>query len=142
MVEQISRLLAVNGFIPHGYCLSWSPTLVVTFLVSDVLIFLSYLSMPVALGYFARKREDFPYRWLLWLYSAFILACGATHLMGAIVLYTPMYAFDALLKACTAAISVVTAIALWPLLPQALKLPSPLQLKKANEALQSEISYP
>ncbi len=141
MVEQISRLLAVNGYIPHGYCISWSPTLVVTFVVSDLLIFLSYLSMPVALGYFARKREDFPYRWLLWLFSAFILACGATHLMGAIVLYQPMYALDALLKACTAAISVVTAIVLWPLLPQALKLPSPIQLRKANEALQSEISY-
>ena len=141
MVEQISRLLAVNGYIPHGYCLSWSPPLVVTFVISDVLIFLSYMSMPVALGYFARKREDFPYRWLLWLFSAFILACGATHLMGAIVLYKPMYAFDALLKACTAAISVVTAIVLWPLLPQALKLPSPMQLKKANEALQNEISH-
>ncbi|MCC7228394.1 MAG: EAL domain-containing protein, partial [Burkholderiaceae bacterium] len=134
-------LLAVNGYIPHGYCLSWSPPLVVTFVISDVLIFLSYMSMPVALGYFARKREDFPYRWLLWLFSAFILACGATHLMGAIVLYKPMYAFDALLKACTAAISVVTAIVLWPLLPQALKLPSPMQLKKANEALQNEISH-
>ena len=136
MIEHLSRLLAVNGYI-----LSWSPPLVVTFVVSDVLIFLSYLSMPVALVYFARKREDFPYRWLLWLFSAFILACGATHLMGAVVLYEPMYALDALLKACTAVISVVTAIVLWPLLPQALKLPSPIQLKNANEALQSEISY-
>jgi len=139
MIEELSRLLAVNGYIPHGYCLSWSPTLVFTFVVSDVLIFLSYFSMPLALGYFAHKRQDFPYRWLLWLFSAFIMACGATHLMGAVVLWQPMYGLDALLKAITAAISVATAIALWPLLPHALKLPSPTQLRLANEALQREI---
>lgn len=57
MVEQISRLLAVNGYIPHGYCISWSPTLVVTFVVSDLLIFLSYLSMPAAIS--ARKTGGF-----------------------------------------------------------------------------------
>jgi diguanylate cyclase (GGDEF)-like protein/PAS domain S-box-containing protein len=138
-MEELTRLLAVSGYIPHGYCLSWSPTLVGTFVVSDILIFLSYFSMPVALGYFAHKRQDFPYRWLLWLFSVFIMACGTTHLMGAIVLWEPMYALDALLKAVTAAISVVTAIVLWPLLPHALKLPSPTQLRLANEALQTEI---
>lgn len=139
MIEELSRLLAVNGYIPHGYCLSWSPPLVFTFVVSDVLIFLSYFSMPLALGYFARKRQDFPYRWLLWLFSAFIMACGTTHLMGAVVLWQPMYGLDALLKAVTAVMSVATAIALWPLLPHALKLPSPTQLRQSNDALQREI---
>ncbi|MDD5030154.1 MAG: ATP-binding protein [Rhodoferax sp.] len=139
MIEELSRLLAVNGYIPHGYCLSWSPTLVFTFVVSDLLIFLSYFSMPLALIYFARKRQDFPYRWLLWLFSAFIMACGATHLMGVVVLWQPMYGLDALLKAITAVISVGTAIALWPLLPHALKRPSPTQWRRANEALQREI---
>ena len=133
-------LLAVNGYIPHGYCISWSPTLVTTFVASDVLIFLSYFSMPLALGYFAKQRKDFPYRWLLWLFAAFIMACGATHLMGAIVLWEPMYALEAVLKAATAVISVVTAIALWPLIPHALKLPSPAQLRRLNEELQLEIA--
>jgi len=140
-MEELTRLLAVNGYIPHGYCLSWSPVLVGTFVISDILIFLSYFSMPLALGYFARKRQDFPYRWLLWLFSAFIMACGATHLMGAIVLWEPMYALDALLKAVTAVISMATAVALWPLLPHALKLPSPSQLQRANAALESEIAH-
>jgi len=139
-MEELTRLLAINGYIPHGYCLTWSPVLVNTFVISDVLTSLSYFSMPLALGYFARKRQDFPYRWLLWLFSAFILACGTTHLMDAIVLWEPMYALDALLKAVTAVISVATAIALWPLLPHALRLPSPSQLQRANIALESEIA--
>ena len=73
--------------------------------------------MPVALVHFSRQRKDFPYRWLLWMFAAFIMACGASHLMGAIVLWQPMYALEALLKAITAVISVITSIALWPLIP-------------------------
>ena len=140
MIDELSRLVAVKGFIPHGYCLSWSPALVTTYVVSDLLIFMSYFSMPLALAHFARRRKDFPYRWLLWMFAGFIMACGATHLMGAIVLWKPLYGLDALLKAATALVSVVTAIALWPLLPHALKLPSPAQLRELNEELQSEIA--
>ncbi|TRZ94620.1 MAG: PAS domain S-box protein, partial [Rhodocyclaceae bacterium] len=140
MIDELSRLLAVTGYLPHGYCISWSPTLLMTYVVSDILIFIAYFSIPVAIGYFAQRRKDFPYRWLLWLFSAFIMTCGVTHLMGAIVLWQPMYGLDALLKAIAAIISVVTAIALWPLIPHALKLPSPDQLKRVNEELQREIA--
>ncbi|CAB1371027.1 PAS domain-containing hybrid sensor histidine kinase/response regulator [Denitratisoma oestradiolicum] len=140
MIDELVKLLAVNGFLPHGYCISWSRPLLLTYVVSDLLIFLSYFSMPLALGYFARKRRDFPYRWLLWMFAAFIMACGATHLMGAIVLWQPLYGLDALVKAITAVASVITAVMLWPLLPHALKLPSPDQLQRVNEALQAEIA--
>ncbi len=140
MIDELNRLLAVNGYLPHGYCISWSPPLLWTYVVSDVLIFLSYFSMPVALVYFARRRQDFPYRWLLWMFAFFIMACGATHLMGAIVLWQPLYGLDALLKAITALVSVATAAVLWPLMPHALKLPSPGQLMRANEALTIEIA--
>ncbi|HEX5394342.1 MAG TPA: ATP-binding protein [Rhodocyclaceae bacterium] len=140
MIDELSRLLTTNGFLPHGYCISWSPPLLFTYVISDSLIFLSYFSMPLALGYFARRRQDFPYRWLLWMFAAFIMACGSTHLMGTLVLWKPMYALDAFLKAVTAFVSVATAIAIWPLIPHALKLPSPGQLQKANEELRNEIA--
>ncbi|HTY98551.1 MAG TPA: ATP-binding protein, partial [Rhodocyclaceae bacterium] len=140
MVEQLARMLSVNGFMPHGYCISWSPPLVATYVVSDSLIFLSYFSMPFALGYFARRRVDFPYRNLLWMFAAFIMACGITHLMGAVVLWVPLYGLDALLKAITAGISVVTAFVLWPMIPRALQLPSPAQLRAANEELRREVA--
>ena len=140
MLDQLERFLAVGGYLPHGYCINWSPPLLTTFVVSDVLIFLAYFSMPAALIYFARQRQDFPYRWLLWMFAAFIMACGSTHLMDAIVLWQPAYGLTALLKAVTAVVSVVTAVVLWPLIPQALKLPSPLQLRHANEELQKEVA--
>ncbi len=140
MIDELSRLLSVNGYLPHGYCLSWSSWLVLTYVVSDVLIFLAYASMPLALAYFVHRRKDFPYRGLLAMFAVFIMACGTTHLMGAVVLWLPLYSLDALLKAVTALVSVITAIALWPLIPHALKLPSPSQLQRINEALQNEIA--
>lgn len=140
MIDQLNLLFAVKDYIPHGYCLSWSPNLVMIYAISDLLIFIAYFSMPLALAYFARRRADFPYQWLLWLFAAFIMACGTTHLMGAIVLWTPLYGLDALLRAATALLSVITAAVLWPLLPHALKLPSPAQLRLINQELQSEIA--
>ncbi|MDD5247741.1 MAG: PAS domain S-box protein [Rhodocyclaceae bacterium] len=139
MLENLDRFLAINGYLPHGYCISWSTPLVSTFVVSDSLIFLAYFSMPAALVFFARRRADFPYRWLLWMFAAFIMACGATHLMDVVVLWWPLYGIDALLKAATAVASVVTAVMLWPLIPRALELPSPAQLQRANAELQKEI---
>ena len=140
MLNELSRLLIENDYLPHGYCISWSRPLVYTYVISDVLIFLSYFSMPVAIGYFAYRRQDFPYRWLLWMFAIFIMACGTTHLMGAIVLWKPLYGLDAMLKAFTALVSIVTAFMLWPLIPHAMKLPSPSQLKLINEELQNEIA--
>ena len=139
MINELSRLLSVNGFIPHGYCISWSVPLLTTYVLSDLLTFLAYFSMPVAIVHFARQRKDFPYRWLLWLFAGFITACGSTHLMGVVVLWQPMYGLDALLKAITAIVSIITAGVLWYLLPHALRLPSPAQLRQVNEALQQEI---
>lgn len=140
MLDELGRQLILNGFLPHGYCISWSPPLVGTYLVSDLLIFLAYFSMPVALGYFARRRPDFPYPWLLWMFAAFILACGTTHLMGSIILWQPLYWLDASLKAVTAVISVATAVVLWPMIPRALKIPTASQLQKANDDLHREIA--
>ncbi len=139
MLANLDRFLAINGYLPHGYCIGWSPPLMATFVVSDMLIFLAYFSMPAGLIYFARRREDFPYRGLLWMFAAFIMACGATHLMDVVVLWWPLYGLDAMIKAVTAAASVLTAVMMWPLIPRALELPSPAQWRRANVELQKEI---
>ncbi|NDU92680.1 MAG: PAS domain S-box protein [Ferrovum sp.] len=139
MINELSRFLGTNGYLPHGYCLSWSQPLLLTNVISDVLIFLAYFSMPVTLGYFAWRRQDFPYRSLLWMFSIFIMACGITHLMGAVVLWLPLYRLDAFFKAITALASVATAIMIWPMIPKLLKMSSPEKLKAVNETLQREI---
>lgn len=139
-MNEIFRFLSDTNFIPHGYCLNWSPSLLWAFVVSDSLIFVSYFCLPIALGYFARHRTDFPYTPVLWLFAVFIMACGATHLMDVVVLWKPLYPLAAIFKVLTAIVSVITAFVLVPLIPKALQLSSPAQLRAANQLLQQEIA--
>ena len=48
-------------------------------------------------------------------------------------MWSPLYGLEGAVKAATAIASIVTALILWPLLPQALALPSPAMLRRANE---------
>ncbi|BAY37037.1 two-component hybrid sensor and regulator [Nostoc sp. NIES-2111] len=128
-----------SPFIPHGHCYLWKTDLVWLHIISDGLIALAYYSIPATLFYFVRKRQDLPFYWMFLLFSGFIVACGTTHIMEIWTLWYPTYWTSGFLKAATALISVFTALALIPLVPQALVLPSPAQLERANQDLQNEI---
>jgi signal transduction histidine kinase len=135
MLTYLRDLLVVDSLSPHGICLLWRPELIWTHAISDLVIALAYFSIPVVLGYFASKRPDISFGWVIWCFVAFIVACGTTHLLSIWTLWVPDYGIEALVKAVTAAASVATACILWPLLPKALALPSPAQLAAANDQL-------
>ena len=83
----------------------------------------------------ARQRQDLVFRPLLLLFAAFILLCGATHWLDVVTLWIPAYGLQAVVKALTAMASIFTAVALWMLLPEAIKLPSPSQFRETSAAL-------
>jgi PAS domain S-box-containing protein len=139
----LKAFLSSNDYMPHGYCYLWNAKLVWLHVISDSLIALAYLSIPVTLVYFIRKRRDVPFNWVFVCFGAFILACGGTHLMEVWTLWHASYWLSGALKAVTAVASVGTAILLVRLIPQALALPSPEALRReiverhrAQEALQ------
>ena len=140
----LKAFLSSNDYMPHGYCYLWNAKLVWLHVISDSLIALAYLSIPVTLVYFIRKRRDVPFNWVFVCFGAFILACGGTHLMEVWTLWHASYWLSGALKAVTAVASVGTAILLVRLIPQALALPSPEALRReiverqsAQEALQN-----
>jgi PAS domain S-box-containing protein len=140
----LKAFLSSNDYMPHGYCYLWNAKLMWLHVVSDSLIALAYLSIPVTLVYFIRKRRDVPFNWVFVCFGAFILACGGTHLMEVWTLWHANYWLSGALKAVTAVASVGTAILLVRLIPQALALPSPEALRReiverqrAQEALQN-----
>ncbi|NEQ77402.1 MAG: PAS domain S-box protein [Okeania sp. SIO2C9] len=126
-------------YIPHGHCYLWNPSLVSLHLVSDILIAIAYFSIPLMLVYFIQQRQDLPFPYIFWLFSAFIVSCGTTHLLDVWTLWHPTYWFSGTLKAITAIISLFTAFELRILIPQALVLPSPAELEKANQELHRQI---
>jgi PAS domain S-box-containing protein len=132
-VTFLATFFSANDFMPHGYCYLWNKGLVWTHVLSDSLITLAYLSIPVTLVYFIRKRRDLPFNWVFLCFGVFILACGATHAMEVWNLWHADYWLAGAVKIVTALASVPTAILLVPLIPRALALPNP-------EALRGEIA--
>jgi PAS domain S-box-containing protein len=106
--------------------------------MSDLLIGLACCSIPVALALLARKRRDLPFRGMLWMLAAFILACGATQFFSLAALWAPIYRLEGLVKLVTALLAVLTAAAFWRSLPQILALPSPEQVLRASEVAWQE----
>ncbi len=108
--------------------------------ISDGIITLSYYCIPFALIYLVRQRRDLPFNWIFWMFGLFILGCGTTHLMEVWTIWHANYLLSGIVKAITAAISVVTARLLIPLIPKAIALPGPEHLHIINRELQREIS--
>jgi PAS domain S-box-containing protein len=132
-------LLQITHQMPHGYCYLWHPGLIALHGISDALIGLAYISIPLVLARFLRQRRDLPFNWLVWCFAIFILACGATHLMGLVNIWIPSWWTTGAVKAVTAIASIPTAVLLWRLVPTLVSLPSPTQLRESNERLAAEI---
>jgi PAS domain S-box-containing protein len=134
-------LLDPSGLTPHGFCLLWEPWLIWTHALGNIAIGLAYFSIPLALIAFARRRRDLVFKPVFWLFAAFILLCGTGHWLDLLTLWVPAYGVEAIVKAATGLVSVSTALALWPLMPRALALPSPAGMRAANDALRDSEAH-
>jgi PAS domain S-box-containing protein len=133
------HLFSSDGFMPHGHCYLWRPSVLWLHILSDAFIALAYFSIPFTLVYFVRKRKDLEFDWMFLCFAVFIVACGTTHLMEIWVIWHPTYYLSGIVKLITALASVPTAILLVKLIPDALRLPSPTALRRANANLAVEI---
>lgn len=140
MFQYLQQLWETNSLSPHGICLLWRPDLIWTHVGADAVIGLAYYSIPIALAYFVSHRNDIQFGWIFWAFALFILACGTTHFFSIYTLWVPDYGTEALIKIITAALSIVTAVAVWVLLPKALAIPSTEELRRLNEELIQQIS--
>jgi hypothetical protein len=130
------RNLFASDFMGHGNCYLWRPEIVWLHVGSDALITLAYYSIPISLVYFVRKRRDLPFHWMFIMFGAFILGCGTSHMMEVWTVWHGTYRLAGIVKLITAGLSVSTAVALIPMMPKALALPSPARLAAANRELE------
>lgn len=101
-------------------------TLILLHALSNTIIGAAYISIPIAIVAYLRRRPDIENRWLFWAFTAFILGCGATHFMHVLSLWDARFYVGALwVDGFTALVSAVTAIALWPMLPLLASIPTP-----------------
>lgn len=113
------ELFDSSSFMPHGHCYLWKPEIVWLHVVSDAIITLAYFSIPIFLVYVVYKSKGaIPLNWLFVLFAIFILACGTTHFMEIINVWRAEYFMAGLIKALTAVVSILTALAMLPVLPK------------------------
>jgi PAS domain S-box-containing protein len=134
-MDFLRRFFSTDGFMPHGMCYEWDPGIIWLNVISDGLISLAYYSIPLTLVYFVHKRKDLQFSSIFLCFALFIVSCGTTHLMEIWNIWHPVYWLAGSIKALTAAVSIVTAILLVKLVPSALALPSPGELREANHVL-------
>jgi PAS domain S-box-containing protein len=137
VIDYFAKFFDTSDFPARWYCGNWSDFLGWLHIISDVAIFGAYFAIPIVLIYFARKRKDFPFTKLFFLFATFIFACGTTHLIDATIFWQPIYRVSGFMKFVTAIVSWATVVALARYVPQVLHFPS---LPKINEELKAEIS--
>lgn len=135
-VTFVSKLFDTSNFPARWYCGTWSTDVGWLHIASDIGIFTAYFAIPCVLLFFMLRKKDLPFPKVIWLFAAFILACGLGHLIEAAIFWWPAYRVSGLIKGFTAIISWITVFALIRILPVALRLPSAALL--ASKLLKSQ----
>lgn len=134
-------LFATNRWPARWNCGYWSDFHGWLYIISDLLIWVAYSAIPlIILYFFEKKRAGLRFPKVYFLFAAFILLCGSTHFLDAMMFWVPMYRFNAVIRFATAVVSLATAYHLVRIIPQAFKLKTSgeleVEIQKREEAEQ------
>ncbi|WP_077919965.1 ATP-binding protein [Spirosoma sp. 209] len=110
--EFFRRLTDTSDWPPRWLCGTWTDFHGWLYIVSDLTIWLAYMAIPLILIRFLLKKTGVPLTGVFWLFGAFILLCGLTHLIDALMFWWPAYRISALVRFMTGLVSIATVIAL------------------------------
>lgn len=140
-----TKIFLADDWPPRWVCGEWSSFHGWLYITSDIAIWLAYFVIPAILIFFIQRRHNLPFQPVFWLFGAFIILCGSTHLIDAIMFWWPGYRLSALIRLMTAVVSMATAFVLIRDLPKLID-PKPedelkiYQLEKQVRKYESEIN--
>ncbi|GAA4457641.1 hypothetical protein GCM10023189_28700 [Nibrella saemangeumensis] len=106
------RLGDTSDWPPRWQCGTWTDFHGWLYIISDLTIWMAYMAIPVILLRFLFVKRGVPLHRVFWLFGAFILLCGLTHLIDAAMFYIPAYRINALIRFLTGIVSIGTVLAL------------------------------
>lgn len=139
-----TKLFNTSDFPARWHCGRWTDGHGWLHIFSDLGIWAAYFAIPCILAYFAMQRKDLPFRKIFLLFVAFILLCGMTHLMEAIIFWWPAYRLAGIGKLLTAVVSWFTVFALVQVAPKALAMRTPEELEReitARKIAEGRLQY-
>lgn len=130
VIEFFEGLFSTDLWPPRWYCGEWSDFHGWLYIASDLMIWLAYFLIPIIiLQYFAGKKNVIKFTRIYLLFATFILLCGSTHFIDAMMFWVPMYRLNALVRFATGIVSLFTVYHLFRILPQAFQQKTNLELE-------------
>jgi signal transduction histidine kinase len=137
------KLLDYSDWPPRWHCGRWSDFHGWLYIISDLLIWSAYFAIPfIILRYALRQRSQIRFNNLYFLFAAFILACGSTHLVDAGMFWIPVYRVSAIVRLITGILSWLTVWQLVRILPTAFSMKTSKELEqevKLREEVEREL---
>lgn len=103
--------------------------------VSNIVIAVAYLAIPIALVYFVRRRQDSPFNWMFLWFGLFTIGCAVNHAMEVWNAWQSNYLIASGVKVVTALASVPSAFFIVRRIPHALALPGSGRLEQLSRRL-------
>lgn len=129
VVEFFEKLLDTSDWPARWKCGTWTDFHGWLYIISDLLVWSAYFTIPFVIIKYIRKRHDARFIKLYFLFAGFILFCGATHFFDAFTFWTPLYRVNALVRAVTGILSWITVVYIFKVLPLANNLRSLAELE-------------
>ena len=99
MIDFFRKLFDTSDFPARWNCGNWDTFHGYLHIFSDIAVWAAYTAIPIALIYFCGiKRREILFTRIVLLFALFIVACGMTHLIEALIFYQPVYRFLGLMK--------------------------------------------
>ncbi|MBC8052404.1 MAG: HAMP domain-containing histidine kinase [Sphingobacteriaceae bacterium] len=112
-----SNIFSTEYWPARWHCGKWTDFHGWLYIISDVMIWAAYFAIPFLLFRMITKRTDLPFPKIFWLFIAFILLCGLTHLIDAVIFWWPAYRLSAVIRFVAGVVSLFTVYALYKILP-------------------------
>lgn len=139
VTEFFEKLFDTSEWPPRWNCGRWTGFHGWLYIISDLLVWSAYFTIPFIIIKYITKRHDAKFVRLYFLFAAFILACGATHFFDALTFWVPMYRVNAIVRFITGVLSWTTVFYLAKILPEAFSLKSQKEMEGEIEQRHQEI---
>jgi signal transduction histidine kinase len=140
VIEFFRNLFSTSEWPARWRCGNWTDFHGWLYIASDLMIWLAYFLIPlIILRYYFKKKPTIRFQAAYLWFAAFILLCGATHFLDAMMFWIPMYRVNALVRFFTGVTSLLTVYYLVKVLPQAfsqktiIELENEITLRKETE---------
>src|SRR5687767_3232988 len=128
--EFFRNLFSYDLWPPRWKCGYWSDFHGYIYIASGLLVWVAYFLIPlIIVNYFYKKKATIRFRKVYILFASFILLCGSTHFIDALMFWIPMYRLNAIVRLITGVVSLLTVYHLVKVLPELFKQQTNLELE-------------